>query len=66
MDHATVSAVLPIIICLIALAIGLMMAFSVISMGASLKKIATNQEKMNARLDRLIKMLAEAFTAQGE
>ena len=66
MDHEIVSAILPIIICLIALAIGLMMAFSIISMGSSLKKIAANQEKMNARLDRLIKMLTEAFTTQGE
>ena len=65
MDHEIVSTILPIIICLIALAIGLMMAFSIISMGSSLKKIAANQEKMNARLDRLIKMLAEAFTTQG-
>ena len=66
MDHEIVSTILPIIICLIALAIGLMMAFSIISMGSSLKKIAANQEKMNARLDRLIKMLAEALTTQGE
>ena len=66
MDHEIVSTILPIIICLIALSIGLMMAFSIISMGSSLKKIAANQEKMNARLDRLIKMLAEAFTTQGE
>ena len=65
MDHEIVSTILPIIICLIALSIGLMMAFSIISMGSSLKKIAANQEKMNARLDRLIKMLAEAFTTQG-
>ena len=66
MDHEIVSAILPIIICLIALTIGLMMAFSIISMGSSLKKIAANQEKMNARLDRIIKMLAEALTTQGE
>ena len=64
MDHEIVSAILPIIICLIALVIGLLMAFSIISMGSSLKKIAANQEKMNARLDRLIKMLTEVFTAQ--
>lgn len=66
MDHEIISGLVPVIICLIALVIGLMMSLSIISMGSSLKKIAANQEKMNARLDRLIKMLAEAFTAQGE
>lgn len=66
MDPEIISGLVPVIICLIALVTGLLMAFSIISMGSSLKKIAANQEKMNARLDRLIKMLSEAFTAQGE
>lgn len=66
MDHATVSAVLPVVIGLIALAIGLLMAFSVISMGSSLKRLADGQEKLNARLDRLTNTLLDLFAAQGE
>lgn len=66
MDHEIVSAVLPTIFGLIALTIGLLMAFSIISMGTSMKKIVANQEKLNARLDKLTKTLLDLFTAQGE